>query len=239
MIVCIYGVIFLCPACVVMWRAPAHLSHFGVFMFASLLPKSAPFFDMLIEQNGCLRAVASNLVRMGEAPEHRDDALKTIALLEEKADRVYQRITRALSTTFITPIDREDLLRISQTQEEIIDNLQQVATRLHIYGCTDIPFGVLQLLRTMEDMFDLHNAMLEGLSRKRDAHKTRAFRSLRGDCDTLLSAGVAELLDVKDVTPASLLDILRWSQLYDRMEQVVSLVVKAAETMEEAVLKNV
>ena len=208
-------------------------------MFASLLPKSAPFFEMLIEQNGCLRAVASQLVRMGETPEHRDDALKIIALQEEKADRVYQRVTRALSTTFITPIDREDLLRISRTQEEIIDNIQQLATRLHIYGCADIPFGELQLLRTLADMFALHHAMLEGLSHKRDAHKTRAFRSLRSDCDTLISAGVAELLDVKDVTSAALLNIMRWSQVYDRTEQVVALAVKAGETIEEAVLKNV
>lgn len=230
---------FFCPVPPSTWAASRAPFTLGVAMFDSLLPKSAPFFEMLIQQNSCLRSVAGHLVRMGEDPGHRDDALKTIALLEEKADHVYLRITRELSKTFITPIDREDLLRISQTQEEIIDNLQQLATRLHIYECSAVPFPAMQLLRTLEEMFALHNTMLEGLSRKRDAHKTRAFRSLRGDCDTLLSVGVAELMDAKELTPAALLEIIRWSQLYDRMEQVVTLVVKAAETIEEAVLKNV
>ena len=36
---------------------------------------------------------------------------------------------------------------------------------------------------------------LEGLTHRRDCHKTRAFRNLRGECDMLLAVGLAELLD--------------------------------------------
>ena len=90
-------------------------------MFAALLPKSAPFFAMLQEQNGLLRRMAGLLVEMLEDPSKMDDVHKEIAFLEEEADLLHTRIIRALSQTFITPIDREDILRINQEQEEAMD----------------------------------------------------------------------------------------------------------------------
>ena len=88
-------------------------------MFAALLPKSAPFFAMLQEQNGLLRRMAGCWSRyVCEDPSKMDDVHKEIAFLEEEADLLHTRIIRALSQTFITPIDREDILRINQEQEE-------------------------------------------------------------------------------------------------------------------------
>ena len=48
-------------------------------MFAALLPKSAPFFAMLQEQNGLLRRMAGLLVEMLEDPSKMDDVHKEIA----------------------------------------------------------------------------------------------------------------------------------------------------------------
>ena len=82
-------------------------------MFASLLPKSAPFFEMLLEQNSHLRHMSRLLLAMLEDLSKMDEAHKEIALIEEEADKLHVRIIRDLSQTFITPIDREDILRIN------------------------------------------------------------------------------------------------------------------------------
>lgn len=206
-------------------------------MFDSLLPKSEPFFEMLLEQNACLRTVSEHLIAMTENFEGRDESLKCIAIDEERADKVNLRIVRALSRTFITPIDREDLLRISQMQETCIDEMQHFATRLHIYECARMRFPTMKLLQTVKGMLELEQSMLEGLAQKRDAHKTRAFRALREDCDVFLSVGVAELVDIGEPSSQDLLEIIKWSQLYDRLEHLISSIVKTAETIEEAVLK--
>ena len=75
-------------------------------MFASLLPKSAPFFEMLLEQNSHLRHMSRLLLAMLEDLSKMDEAHKKIALIEEEADKLHVRIIRDLSQTFITPIDR-------------------------------------------------------------------------------------------------------------------------------------
>lgn len=208
-------------------------------MFPSLLPKSAPFFQLLLDQNTKLHDVSEQLIVILEEKSDRDNAYKVVAELEEQADLLHQNITRALSQTFITPIDREDILRINQSQEESIDFIRNLATRLHIYGLERVRFPALQLARTLHAMICLTYSMLQGLSHKKDSHNTREFRNLRGECEMLLSVGIAELQDVTELTPQSIIEMIKWSQAYDRIELAVDQVVKLAETIEEAVLKNV
>ncbi len=209
-------------------------------MFPALLPKSAPFFAMLEEQNGLLRRMAGLLVEMLEDVDNMDRVHKEIAFLEEEADVLHSQIIRDLSQTFITPIDREDILRINQEQEECMDCLHNLSTRLHIFEFTGIRFPALQMARTISAMLDMSRLMLEGLAHRRDCHKTRAFRSLRGECDMLLAVGLAELLDEQqEITTQQIMRTLKWSQAYERMSILLEQVNALAETIEEAVLKNV
>ena len=202
-------------------------------MFASLLPKSAPFFEMLLEQNSHLRHMSRLLLAMLEDLSKMDEAHKEIALIEEEADKLHVRIIRDLSQTFITPIDREDILRINQEQEEALDGL-------HIFEFPTMRFPAVQLVRTICSMLELTGEMLDGLTRREDCHKTRAFRYLRGECDMLLAVGLAELMDdQQEITPARLMNIMKWSQAYDRISMLLENVNNLAETIEEAVLKNV
>ena len=56
----------------------------------------------------------------------------------------------------------------------------------------------------------------------------------------LLAVGLAELMDEQqEVTPALIMQILTWSQAYERMSMLLEQVNTLAETIEEAVLKNV
>ncbi len=208
-------------------------------MFNALLPKGAPFFALLLQQNMILCKVAGDLVETLENPELFDDAHRRILAQEEEADILHQVIIRHLSQTFITPIDREDILHINKMQEEAIDQFANMANRLHIFEFPTIRFPMLRLANTAKDMVGLIRAMLRGLAKKRDCHNTRKFRALRGDCEMLLSVGLAELHDLREPTPENLLTILKWGQAYDRMELVVEELVELAETIEEAVLKNV
>ena len=208
-------------------------------MFERLLPKTAPFFELLLEQSALLLDTAKHLEQSFIEPVMMDEEYKIVALLEEKADALFTRITRELSQTFITPIDREDILRINQAQENCIDSLQNLATRMHIYEFARIRFPSLKLMETMRQMLELAQTMLTGLSNKEDAHKTRAFRTLRSDCEMLLSVGLAELYDRAAAQEESTLDMIKWTRAYDRLEQTVEAVVKLAEAIEEAVLKNV
>ena len=208
-------------------------------MFAALLPKGAPFFELLLQQNKILCAMAAALVEVLENHTLMAKPHLEISSLEEEADGIHLTITKHLSQTFITPIDREDILHINKTQEEAIDLIHNTANRLYIFEFKRIRFPMLQLARTLKNMTLLTNSMLEGLSQKRDSHNTKMFRALRNECEMLLSMGLGELFDIEERTPENIMGVLKWNQAYDRMEMAVNEVVELAECIEEAVLKNV
>ncbi|MDR0466056.1 MAG: DUF47 family protein [Deltaproteobacteria bacterium] len=208
-------------------------------MFGKLLPKSAPFFELLLQQNELLLDTATHLEQGLNNLSLMDEEYKAIALFEEKADAIHARIIRELSHTFITPIDREDILRINHAQEDCIDYLHRLTTRIHIFEFERIRFPALKLVETMRKMLELTRVTLIGLAQKKDAHKTRAFRALRSDCDMLISVGFAELYDRVEAQQSSTLETIKWTRAYDRLEQTLEQIVKIAESIEEAVLKNV
>jgi len=208
-------------------------------MFNSLLPKGAPFFELLLQQNQALCAAAGELVEFFDHLESMDKPYEKISVLENEADQVYMTITKHLSQSFLTPIDREDILHISKGQEEVIDLINNLADRLYALGFRQVRFPMLRLAQTVHKMILLTRSMLAGLAEKRDSHNTRDFRALRNECETLFSTGLAELYDVKESTPEAVLEVIKWSRAYDRMEKLIREVVDLVEAIEEAVLKNV
>jgi uncharacterized protein Yka (UPF0111/DUF47 family) len=208
-------------------------------MFNFLLPKSAPFFALMLEQNDKLRASSAALTVILENAAEMEQRHREISILEAEADKIHARIARHLSRSFITPIDREDILHITKAQEEAIDNLFNTANRLYIFEFPQMRLPMLRLGHVLQDMILLTGSMLRGLAEKRDSHETRAFRALRNDSEMLLSMGLVELHDLRSPTSAVLLETLKWIQVYDRLESAVNRVVELAETIDEAVLKNV
>ena len=195
---------------------------------------------MLLDQNAMLCKIAEQLRVMLDGDPRSYEVNKSIAEIEADADKLHRQISRVLYQTFITPIDREDILRINQDQEECIDGLQMMATRIAVYEMSRFRFPARKVAANIEEMAKLTTLMLQGLTKRHDVHKTRAFHMLMAECDTIVAVGVAECMDLpEDVKPLDLTDALKWVQIYDRLETVLAKLTDLAEDIEEAVLKNV
>lgn len=215
-------------------------------MFKALLPKGAPFFEYLLHQNKVMCSLSALIPRLVEqtaqtraAHPPRAGIQQEAAVLEQEGDKVYLRLIRDLSQTFITPIDREDILRIGKEHEAVCDLLENLVARLHVFNLSVYPLHMQRIAKNLNGMVILTGSMLAGLAQKRDSHDTRAFRVLLDECEVLLSAGLGEALDPKEMTPLGIMGVLKLTRAYDRMEQAVHQVAELAEAIEEAVLKNV
>ena len=208
-------------------------------MFTALLPKGAPFFELLLQQNALLCTVAIKVAEIFEGQVDMERQRQEIISLEDEADRIYLAITKHLSQTFITPIDREDILHINKAQEDSIDLFHNLVNRFSLLELKQIRFPMLRISCLLKNMVLLTRSMLEGLAQKRDSHNTKEFQYLRGECEMLLSMGIRELYDLDKPGPEVVLDVLKWTRAYDRVETVVDQMAELAETIEEAVLRNV
>ena len=57
--------------------------------------------------------------------------------VEHEGDDLRADLTRLLSTTLITPIDREDISRISRSIDDVLDNLRDFLLEFELFGPTD------------------------------------------------------------------------------------------------------
>jgi len=208
-------------------------------MFSAILPKGAPFFELLLQQNQFLCAVSAELVNLFENSSNDEELRQGIFKLEADADRIHLIITRHLSHAFITPLDREDILRINNAQEELIDLYNNLTDRFHLLELTSIPPAMIQLALTLKAMTTLTRSMIEGLSKKTDSHNTREFLSLRDECEKLIRTGIKELYETGNLDLETIFAVIKWTRAYDRMEHIVDQMVKLFEAIEEAVLKHV
>ena len=63
----------------------------------------------------------------------KDGHHKKIHILETQADTLVREIFSELNSTFITPLDREDMQRVASKIDDTIDHMDGIASRLHSY----------------------------------------------------------------------------------------------------------
>lgn len=208
-------------------------------MAFTLFPKSIRFFDMLIKQNKILQDVSADLNLIFEDSTNIDEAFKRISVKEEEGDELCREIARQLSQTFITPIDREDIYRINLTQEDSINFLKNIAARAKVSGLHRILFPARKMLGNVNLMIIHTGEMIEALKAQKEVGPiVRRIKNLKGECDMLLSTGLSEVQDGEVKELKAVVDIIKWVQVYDRIEQVIERVDDLSDAIEEVVLKN-
>jgi uncharacterized protein Yka (UPF0111/DUF47 family) len=208
-------------------------------MAFTLFPKSIRFFDLLIQQNEILKDVATELSQLFKDYTAVDEVFKRISIKEEQGDELCREIARQLSGSFITPIDREDIYRINLAQEDSINFLKSIATRTHASGFSRIRFPAMKMMQNISLMAASTGRLIYALQGREEVGVlVRECKDLKQDCEMLLSTGLSELQDGPISELSGVVDIIKWIQVYDRIEQVVERVDDLVDAIEEVVLKN-
>lgn len=208
-------------------------------MAFTLFPKSIRFFDMLIRQNQVLQAVATDLQVVFDDFGQVESALKRINVAEAEADDICREIARQIAQTFITPIDREDIYRINLNQEDCINALKNIAVRARVSGFARVLFPARKMVHNACMMIGHTGEMLEAMKGQQEVSPmVRMVKNLKGENEMLLGTGLSELQDREVVDLEAVVNIIKWVQVYDRIEQVTERIDDLSDAIEEVVLKN-
>jgi uncharacterized protein Yka (UPF0111/DUF47 family) len=95
------------------------------------------------------------------------------------------------------------------------------------------------MIRNVNKMAAYTGEMIKALRAKQEVGAlVREIKNLKGECEMLLSTGLSELQDVEVTEFKGVVDIIKWIQVYDRIEQVIERVDDLSDAIEEVVLKN-
>jgi hypothetical protein len=204
-----------------------------------LFPKAPKFFDFFREQNRIIVEAATVLNTIVLDYGDCDVRCQIINRLEADGDALNRTISKLLSTTFITPIDREDIHLINSSQETILNHIQAISNRIGVYEFTRMRFPAQRMVSNVKDMVTEIGVLLGMLGNKEEmADFVGQIRHQKKECEMLLLSGLGELYDNPDASPAEMMEIIKWTHVYDRIDKAFNRAWQLAKAIEGIVLKN-
>ena len=204
-----------------------------------LFPKAPKFFEFFREQNRIIVEAATVLNTIVLDYGDCDVRCQMINRLEADGDALNRTISQLLSTTFITPIDREDIHLINSSQETILNFIQAISNRIGVYEFSYIRFPAQRMVCNVKDMVTEIGVLLEILGNKGEmADFVGRVRHQKKECEMLLLSGLGELYDNPNASPAEMMEIIKWTHVYDRIDKAFNRAWQLAKAIEGVVLKN-
>jgi uncharacterized protein len=200
-----------------------------------IAPREREFFDLFEEAGGNIQRAASLLEEMLRDYPDRSDLARDILICEQEGDRITHDIIQRLNQTFVTPIDREDILALASALDDVVDFTEEVADYLGLYQI-EAPMEQAQQLAGV-----LHQAsrqIAEALPRLRGfkdiSHYTVEINRLENDGDRITREAVASLFD-NGIDP---MVVIRWKDIFERLESAIDATEHVANIIEGIALKN-
>ena len=213
-------------------------------LIIKLMPKEGNFFELF---NRHAEHVVEAAQAFGRLVEHYGDAAmrqqhtRAVDGAERAADRVTHEVTRLVHTTFITPIDREQIHALINQMDDVADLLQDCAEAMTLYDVQHMTPEVAQLtalcMQCCERVRDAV-ALLPRVAEQAAADAALKFCEeidrLESEGDRLLREAMSKLFrqepDVRE--------LIKLKALYELLETVTDKCEDVANQIEGVILEN-
>jgi len=207
-----------------------------VASIANLLRSDERAFFDLFERAG------ENIVRAAELldemlaryPETADLAREILAC-EHDGDRITHEVFQRLNQTFVTPIDREDILHLASALDDIVDYTEEVADYLGLYKIEAPMAQAQRLAGVLRDGTRQIAAAIPLIRGFKDisAQMVEVHR-LENEGDRITREAIASLFE-GGIDP---MVVIRWKDIFERLENAIDSTERAAFILEGIVIKN-
>jgi len=201
-------------------------------MFA---PSDREFFD-LFEEAGSNTVRAADLLDqlLRNWPDNKELG-RELLICEQEGDRITHDLIRKLNNTFVTPIEREDILVLASGLDDIVDFTEEAADYLSLYK---IEAPMEQAQRLSHVLLQCTRQIAEAIPRLRGFrdinHYVVEINRLENDGDRITREAIASLFD-GGIDP---MVVIRWKDIYERLEAAIDACERVAHILESVVIKN-
>ena len=201
-----------------------------------LVPKDRQYFDLFEEAAGNILRAAELLDDMlRNFPDRQEELTRDILICEQQGDRITHDIIRRLNETFVTPIDREDILVLASSLDDMVDYIEEAADYLGLYK---IEAPMEQAQRLAHVLVQCARQLAEVMPRLRSfediSHYTVEVNRLENDGDRITREAMASLFE-GGIDP---MVVIRWKDIYDRLENAIDAAERVAYILEGITIKN-
>ncbi|MBO0473299.1 DUF47 domain-containing protein [Enterococcus ureasiticus] len=191
-----------------------------------------------LAKNAHQAAELLEMIALDYSLELLENEAEKIHVLEREGDQIVQKIMSELYISFITPIDREDIVEITQRLDDVLDTINSIAyllsslvvKELNDNAMVFITYGVeatAGVLTATKEFAKFKNsktlhAMIDEVS------------EIEGKADKLYSDSLKDLF-TNEQNP---IEVIRWKNVYDQLEEMLNASESVVDVIGGLVIKN-
>jgi predicted phosphate transport protein (TIGR00153 family) len=201
-----------------------------------LLPREEQFYKLFLQQADyiCQAAALLNDAVIHDGPR-LETAAKEIYGLEHAGDKVIHEILKKLNSTFITPLDPEDIHNLSSKLDDILDGIEETVHRVSAYQVHPIPPPMAELtglvFKSAQVIKKAFEALQTGSPMLEDCIE---INRLENEGDRIGRAAV-ERLFLEETDPVV---IIKLKEIYDCVEDTIDRCEDVADGLQNVAVKN-
>lgn len=201
----------------------------------SLFPKEEDFFLLFRKQAALVREACDQLHEMMEKFDRLEERTKALKDTEHRADLVTHEIFERLNRTFITPLEREDIHALASGLDDVIDAAEAIASRLVLFNIQGPTPESIKMTAILRDCGRQIEQAVENLKNMQNLMSfTIEINRLENEADGISRQVVADLFSGRH----EILDVMRWKEIYGRLESASDQCEDVANAIESIVLKS-
>ncbi|TKI20100.1 DUF47 domain-containing protein [Lysinibacillus sphaericus] len=200
--------------------------------------KQDPFFQALlkISQN-----VKEGIYFAHNARIHDIDALKEIAdtmkQYETSGDKLIHELIVMLNKSFMTTIEREDILALANKLDDVIDGMEGCIAHFNMYNLTEVTEPMRQFLTYIAKSTDEMVQAMELLNSKKLVEMRKhaiQIKDYERECDEIFRSSMKQLF-IQEKDP---MRIIVFKDIYEQFEDIADCCQTVANTIETIIMRN-
>ena len=198
-----------------------------------LILQEKKFFSLLEELSSQVRIASTELSNVFSGSSN--GSLTKIEDLEHEGDRIVHDIYTLLDTSFITPIDREDITRLTILYDNVLDGIWDIANRMNLMG----PIKKLEymdsfpvIIEKAVSEIDEALRLIRTMDRKAIEKHVINVHTYENQGDSLHDTTLSEIFQMDDVK-----ELLKHKEILEKLEKSVDYCEDVADVLRDIVTK--
>jgi len=200
--------------------------------------KSDPFFSSLhkIAENMRDAVHYANDFNVDSMADLKELSIK-VKQYETDGDNLIHELIVMLNKSFMTPIEREDILALAIKMDDVLDGIEQCFAHLEMFSIPELDDNMRAFLKYITRSADEIVAAIDLLNKK-DLPSMRnhiiLIKDYERECDEISRSSIKQLfLNEKDP-----IRLIKYKDIYDQLEDIADYCQDVANTLETIIMRN-
>lgn len=204
----------------------------------SFFPKEEKFFDYFDDASDKMLRGIRLFKDMMQDLSNAEEKSRQIKDVEHEADHITHETVSKLHKTFVTPIDREYIYALITKMDDVLDLIDANCERIYLYKIKTSTPEAMAMINTLERAIE---EVVKGVRGLRNLKNSRSILDICIEINRLENEGdriYRNALSVLFNSPSDPIEIIKWKDIYETLEEAIDTCEDVANIIEGIVLEN-